>query len=58
MYIRKTKDEFHIESNYGYGWDTETVEETYKEAKAQLKCYRDNIGNRCDLRIRKKRIPV
>ena len=58
MYIRKTKDEYHIQSNYGYGWSTETIEETYKEAKAQLKCYKENIGNQCDLRIKKVRIPV
>ena len=44
MYTRKTKDEYQLMSNYGYGWDIETTENTYKEAKQQLKCYRENTN--------------
>ena len=42
MYTRKTKDEYQIHGNYGYGFEEVTAEETYKEAKAQLACYRAN----------------
>lgn len=42
MYIRKTRDVFVVEGNYGYGWDELTREETWADAKAMLKCYREN----------------
>ena len=42
-YVRKTRDRWDIESNYGYGWDVECSEYTRKEAKEQLKCYRENV---------------
>ena len=42
-YVRKTRDRWDIESNYGYGWDVECSEYTRKEAKEQLKCYRKNV---------------
>lgn len=43
-YKRKTVDEWHIQANYGYGhgWETVAVEATFKEAKAQKKCYLEN----------------
>lgn len=41
-YTRKTKDEYQIHGNYGYGWEELTAEETYKEARAQLRCYNEN----------------
>lgn len=53
MYIRKTKDIYEIQVNYGYGWDVETTEENYNDAKVQLKCYRDNVSY--PVRIVKKR---
>lgn len=53
MYIRKTKDIFEIQGNCGYGWDVETTEENYNDAKEQLKCYRDNVNY--PVRIVKKR---
>lgn len=53
MYKRKTKDVYEIQCNYGYGWDCETVEETWKDAKSQLKCYHENISY--PVRIVKKR---
>ena len=56
MYIRKTKDEYEIQGDCGYGWDCETTEETWKEAKAQAKCYRENVDY--PIRIVKKRIKL
>lgn len=42
MYKRKTHDEYDIEGNYGQGWEVVTTEETYREAREQLRCYREN----------------
>lgn len=44
MYIRKTVDRWDIMSNYGYGWECECSEYTWKEAKQTLKEYRENGG--------------
>lgn len=52
-YVRKTIDRWDIMTNYGYGWECECSEYTYKEAKQQLKCYQENI--RGDVRIEKHR---
>lgn len=41
-YIRKTKDEYQIHDNYDQGFEEVTAEDTFKAAKDQLKCYRDN----------------
>lgn len=41
-YTRKTQDEYSIQGYYCHGWEEVTVEETWKEAKAQVKCYREN----------------
>ncbi len=43
-YIRKTIDRWDVMSNYGYGWECECSEYTYKEAKQRLKEYRENGG--------------
>lgn len=44
MYKRKTIDVYEIQGYYGetYGYEVVTTEETYKDAKEQLKCYREN----------------
>ncbi len=52
-YIRKTVDRWDIMSNYGYGWECECSEYTYKEAKERLKEYREN-GSGC-YRLEKRR---
>lgn len=39
-YVRKTKDVWHIVSNYGYGWETESTYDTLEEAKHDLSEYR------------------
>lgn len=54
-YIRKTYDEYEIQGFYYGTWETVTTEETYKDAKEQLKCYNENEKN-VSHRIVKKRI--
>lgn len=41
-YTRKTRDEYEILGNYGYGWDVLTTEDNHKDAKNMLKCYNEN----------------
>ena len=53
MYIRKTRDVWHIMTNYGYGWECECVEYTLQEAKQTAREYRENI--RGAVRIEKHR---
>ena len=57
MYTRKTKDIYILMSNYGYGWEEELIEDTYKEAKEQLITYRENVKN-AQYKIVKKRIKI
>ena len=44
-YQRKTKDIYCIETNCGYGWETECTYDTYAEAKADIEEYRRYIRN-------------
>ena len=41
---RKTRDEFIVQGNYGYGdgWEDLTAEDTRAEGRKQLRCYREN----------------
>ena len=57
-YIRKTRDEWEIQVNYGYGhgWECDATEETWKDAKAQAKVYRENVTY--PVRIVKKRVKL
>lgn len=57
-YVRKTKDEYIVQGNYGYGhgFEDECAEETRKEAKERLKEYREN-GNG-SYRIVKRRVKI
>lgn len=55
MKLRKTMDRWDIETNYGYGWEVECSEYTRKDAKAQLKCYRENSYGRYEVRLSKHR---
>ena len=54
-YIRKTKDRYDIETNYGYGWDVECSEYTWKEARQTWKEYFENSYGRYRVRITKHR---
>jgi len=56
MYKRKTRDEYEIQGNCGYGWDLETTETTLRDAKKQAACYRANVNY--PIRIIKKRIKI
>lgn len=56
MKKRKTIDEYHIEGNYGYGWEVVTAEDTRKEALQRLKEYRENEPY--FFRIIKRRIKI
>lgn len=56
MYKRKTKDEYEIQGNYGQGFECVTTEATWREAKAQIKCYRENEPYQ--FRIVKKRVKI
>ena len=58
-YIRKTKDEFEIQGWYSpqCGFEMVTCEESWKDAKLQIKCCRENeVG--VPFRIVKKRVKL
>ena len=56
-YKRKTIDEYEIQGLYFGEQECVTVEETFKDAKEMVKCYRENeVGT--PFRIKKKRIPI
>jgi hypothetical protein len=42
--VLKWRKEYVVQGNYGYGhgWEDETAEETYREARVRLREYRDN----------------
>ena len=41
-YQRKTRDEYQIHSDYGYGFEETTAHDSYSSARAELKLYREN----------------
>ena len=58
-YIRKTKDEFVVQTNYGYGWEDEVVEDTLIDAVKTKKEYIENAAHvLCGIRIRKRRVKI
>ena len=59
-YVRKTRDCWDIETNWGYGggWEYECREYSLRDAKAQHKRYIENCGGRCGVRIVKRREPI
>lgn len=56
-YKRKTKDRWDIETNYGYGWETENSEYTREDARRSLREYRENMQRygMCMVRMTKHR---
>ncbi len=52
----KTKMVYVLQGNYGYGWDDETEEDTWKEMREQLKVYRANGGG--TYRSIRRRVPI
>ena len=53
-YMRKTKDEYLLLANYGYGWDSVETEESLKEIRIRAREYRENTH--AALKISKRRI--
>lgn len=41
-YIRKTRDVYAVEQNFGYGWECLSACDTWKEARTEAKWYRQN----------------
>lgn len=55
-YVRKTRDVYCIETNYGYGWEIESEYNTFKESKADLPEYRIAVRPHFGVaRIKKRR---
>ena len=58
-YKRKTTDVYHIMTNYGYGWETESSYDSFDEAKADFASYREHVNHysgRCKIVHRRERI--
>lgn len=53
---RKTRDEWQVWGNYGYGWDEECSESTRSEGLQRLREYRENGNGVYELRKRRIRI--
>jgi len=56
MYKRKTRDRWDIVTDYGYGWEVETSEDTYKEALNRYKEYCSNTDARVMIVKHRERI--
>ena len=58
-YVRKTRDEWVMMTNYGYGWEEECAYDSYAEAKRDLAGYREataHYGGGCYLKKKRVRI--
>lgn len=44
---RKTRDEWRLFVNYGFGWEHEVSEDTAKEARQRLREYQANCQYAC-----------
>lgn len=56
MYKRKTRDAYYIMANYGYGWEEECQADNLKEARQNLKEYRENGGGQYYLKKKREKI--
>lgn len=56
-YQRKTRDEYDLLGNWGYGWDYLLTEDSVEKIKLRLKEYREN-DPRADYKIEKHRILI
>ena len=56
MSARKTRDEWQVWGNYGYGWDCENTENTRADGLRSLREYRENGGGSYELRKRRIRL--
>jgi hypothetical protein len=57
MYIRKTQDVYETQGNYGKGWGCVCCDDKFKDAKANIKLYRENEKG-VHFRIVKKRVKI
>lgn len=57
-YERKTRDEYEIVTNYGYGWEVELTEDTAEEARERKREYLDNAKGLVGIYIRKRRVRI
>ena len=57
-YERKTRDEYEIVTNYGYGWEIEVTEDTVKEARKRKREYLENAKGLVGIYIRKRRVRI
>ena len=55
MYKRKTRDRWDIMTNYGYGWECECSEYSFKEAEATKRDYLENAQGLVGIYIEKHR---
>ena len=55
-YIRKTRDEWEIQGNYGQGWECVNTEATLEDARRSAKEYRAN--ERYPFKLVKKRVKI
>ena len=57
MYVRKTYDEYVLETNYGYGygWEEVLTESAYDEIVERKREYQENMPQ-YPYRIRKRRV--
>lgn len=53
-YTRTTKDEFHVEANYGFGWEIDTICYTSVNAR-ELAARLTALGKR--VRVRRRMVP-
>jgi hypothetical protein len=58
-YIRKTRDEYNVQGYYdpSTGWEDVCAEDSYREARARLKEYRENEPQYAH-RIKVRRVPI
>ena len=57
-YERKTRDEYEIVTNYGYGWEVEVTEDTVEEARKRKREYLENAKGLVGIYIRKRRVRI
>lgn len=57
-YARKTKDEWQLWTNYGYGWECECVEESRDEGRLRRKEYLENAQGLKNIKLVKRRVPL
>lgn len=60
-YQRKTRDLWAVECDYGYGWETVTIDDNIQDAKQMLQDYIANevffgIAKRARLKKRREKI--